>query len=287
MRKKMLLRACLAVAFASGVGLAGPASAQQLELPRPSPMAKVSQVVGITEVAVEYSSPAVKGRKVWGGIVPLGELWRTGANQATKVTFSKDVTIADKPVPAGTYALFTIPGKDSWTVIFNKNANQGGTGQYKQDLDIARFTAKPLPAAHRERLTFVFTDTSEVATTLDLEWEKVRLAIPIKAGTEAQVAANIKGLEDNSWRSFNSAARYLLESKKDYDHALQLVERSLAQKEDWLNVWTKAQLTAAKGKPADGCQLGQKAKALGDKSDSFFFADEVKKALADWKCPAR
>jgi len=287
MRKKILLRACLAVAFASGFGLASPASAQQLELPRPSPLAKVSQVVGITEIAVEYSSPAVKGRKVWGGIIPLGELWRTGANQATKVTFSKDVTIADKPVPAGTYALFTIPAKDSWTVIFNKNPNQGGTGQYKQDLDLLRFTVKPLPAAHRERLTFVFTDTSDAGTTLDLEWEKLRLPIQIKAGTDAQVAANIKALEDNSWRSFNSAARYLLESKKDYDHALQLVERSLAQREDWLNVWTKAQLIAAKGKPAEACPLGQKAKALGDKSDSFFFADEVKKTLAEWKCPAR
>lgn len=287
MRKKMLLRACLAVAFASGVGLAGPASAQQIELPRPSPMAKVSQVVGLTEIAVEYSSPAVKGRKVWGGLVPLGELWRTGANQATKVTFSKDVTIADKPVPAGTYALFTIPAKDSWTVIFNKNPNQGGTDQYKQDLDQLRLTVKPLPAPHRERLTFGFTDTSEVATTLDLEWEKVRLPIAIKAGTDAQVAANIKGLEDGSWRPFNAAARYLLESKKDYDRALQLVERSLAQKEDWFNVWTKAQLIAAKGKAAEACPLGQKAKALGDKSSNFFFADEVKKTLADWKCPAR
>ena len=192
MRKKMLLRACVAVAFASGVGLAGPVSAQQLELPRASPQAKLSQVVGMTEIAVDYSSPAVKGRKVWGGLVPLGELWRTGANQATKVTFSKDVTIGDKPVPAGTYALFTIPTKDSWTVIFNKNPNQGGTDQYKQDLDQLRLTVKPLPAPHRERLTFVFTDTSEVATTLDLEWEKVRLPISIKAGTEAQVAAKRK-----------------------------------------------------------------------------------------------
>ena len=287
MRKKMLLTACLAAAVAGGALVSGPASAQQLELPRPSPLAKVSQVVGITEIAVEYSSPAVKGRKVWGGIVPLGELWRTGANSATKVTFSKDVTIADKPVPAGTYALFTIPGKDSWTVIFNKNPNQGGTGQYKQDLDQVRFVAKPAPSPHRERLTFLFTDTSEAGTTLELEWEKLRLAIPIKAGTEAQVAANIKGLEDNSWRPFNSAARYLLESKKDYDHALQLVERSLAQREDWFNVWTKAQLLAAKGKPAEACPLGQKAKALGDKTDSFFAADDVKKALADWKCPAR
>ena len=287
MKNKVLLKSCLPILVGIGVGYASPAAAQQLELPRPSPLAKVSQVVGITEIAVEYSSPAVKGRKVWGGIIPLGELWRTGANSATKVTFSKDVVIADKPVPAGTYALFTIPAKDSWTVILNKNPNQGGTGQYKQDLDQLRFTVRPVPNPHRERLTFVFADTSEAGTTLDLEWEKLRLPIAIKANTDAQVASNIKGLEDNSWRPYNAAARYLLESKKDYDHALQLVERSLSLHEDWFNLWTKAQLLAAQSRTTEACPLAQKAKGLGDKTESFFAADDVKKALADWKCPAR
>lgn len=287
MNHQVLLKSCFALALGVGIGYAGPAAAQQLELPRPSPLAKVSQVVGITEIALEYSSPAVKGRKVFGGIVPLGELWRTGANGATKITFSKDVVIADKPVPAGTYALFTIPAKDSWTVIFNKNPNQGGTGQYKQELDQVRLTVRPLPSPHRERLTFVFTDTSEAGTTLDLEWEKLRVPIAIKASTESQVAANIKGLEDNSWRPYNSAARYFLDSKKDYDHGLQLVERSLSLHEDWFNLWTKAQLIAAKGKPAEACPLALKAKGLGEKTESFFAADDVKKALGDWKCPAR
>lgn len=287
MKSTVLRKSGLTLALCVGIGYAGPAAAQQLELPRPSPTAKVSQVVGITEIAVEYSSPAVKGRKVFGGLVPLGELWRTGANGATKVTFSKDVTIGDKPVPAGTYALFTIPAKDSWTVIFNKNANQGGTGQYKQDLDQVRLTVRPLPSPHRERLTFIFTDTSEAGTILDLEWEKLRLPIAIKANTDAQVASNIKGLEDNSWRPYNNAARYFLDSKKDYDHALQLVERSLTLHEDWFNLWTKAQLMAAKAKPAEACPLAQKAKGLGEKTDGFFAADDVKKALVDWKCPAR
>src|SRR5579883_1337608 len=97
---------------------AAPAFAD-LELPRPSPLARVSQVVGLTEIAVEYSSPAVRGRKVFGGLLPFGELWRTGANSATKVSFSKDVLVAGKPVPAGSYALFTIPNEKSWTVILN------------------------------------------------------------------------------------------------------------------------------------------------------------------------
>lgn len=260
------------------------ASAQQLELPRPSPNAKVSQMVGLTEVSVDYSSPAVKGRKVYGGLLPFGQLWRTGANGATKITFSKDVMVADKPVPAGTYALFTIPTAASWTVILNKNPNQGGTDQYKQDLDQLRFEAKPQAIPARERLTFLFTNTTESATSLDLEWEKVRVSIPIKAGTDAQVAAGIKALENGAWRPWNNAARYLLESKKDLDQAMSLIDRSLGMKEDWFNVWTKAQIVGAKGKAAEACPLAQKAQALGEKSDSFFYAAEVKKAIADWKC---
>ncbi len=261
------------------------ASAQQLDLPRPSPNAKVSQMVGLTEVSVDYSSPAVKGRKVWGGVVPFGQLWRTGANAATKITFSKDVTVADKPVPAGTYALFSIPTAAGWTLILNKNPNQGGTDQYKQDLDQLRFEAKPQPSPARERLTFVFNNTTESTTSLDLEWEKVRVSIPIKAGTDAQVAAGIKALENNAWRPWNNAARYLLESKKDLDQAMSLIDRSIGMKEDWFNVWTKAQIVAAKGKAAEACPLAQKAQALGEKNaDGFFFAAEVKKAIADWKC---
>jgi hypothetical protein len=279
----------LKLALSAVLLAATPALAQQLELPRPSPTAKVSQVVGLTEIAVEYSSPAVKGRKVFGTVVPFGQLWRTGANAATKLTFSKDALVGDKPVPAGTYALFTIPGADSFTVILNKNPNQGGTGQYKADLDVLRIQVKPQPLVGvRERLTFLFANTTESTTSLDLEWEKLRLAIPIKTNTDAQVQTAIKALEDNAWRPYTSAARYLLESKSNLDWAQQLVDKSLAIREDWLNVWTKGQLLAAKSNPAEACKLALRAKTLGDKNpDGFFYADDVKKALSDWKCAAK
>lgn len=286
MRSRFLRTLPLVTSAFVGVVLStAPVHAQQLELPRPSPLAKVSQFVGLTEVSLEYSSPAVKGRKVFGGILPLGELWRTGANAATKITFSKDVQLADKPVPAGTYAIFSIPTKDSWTVILNKNPNQGGTGQYKQDLDLLRVQIKPQTIPARERMTFLFSNTTESTTSLDLEWETVRISLPIKANTETQVAANIKALEEGSWRPYNSAARYLLESKKDPEQAMKLVERSLSLREDWFNVWTKAQLLAQKGKTAEACPLAKKAKALGEPAgEGFFFAEDVKKAITEWKC---
>jgi len=261
---------------------AAPAFAD-LELPRPSPLARVSQVVGLTEIAVEYSSPAVRGRKVFGGLLPFGELWRTGANSATKVSFSKDVLVAGKPVPAGSYALFTIPNEKSWTVILNKNVNQGGTRDYKKELDVLRFEAKPQSIPHRERLAFLVDDFTEDKANLDLEWDTVRVTIPVETHTAEQAAANIKGLTDGAARQYTSAARYELEQKKDYDLGLRLVDQSIALKEDWLNVWTKAQLLAARGDHKDAYALAEKANALGQKADNFFYADDVKKALAEWK----
>jgi hypothetical protein len=168
--------------------LSGVHSAQAQELkPRPSPAATVSQQVGSTLITVDYSSPAVKKRKIWGDLVPDGKVWRTGANASTKVTFSKDVTFGGKPVPAGTYNLLTIPTAKSWTVILNKNIElAGNVAQYKQDQDVARFTATPKPIGHRERMTFIFSDVTEDAATLDLEWEKVRISIPIKAAAGAK-----------------------------------------------------------------------------------------------------
>jgi hypothetical protein len=260
------------------------ASRADLDLPRPSPGAKVTQTIGLTDVTVDYSSPGVKNRKIWDGVVPYGKMWRTGANAATKITFSKDVTFAGKPVPAGTYALFTIPAKGAWTVVLNKNPNQPGTAQdYKADLDLLRVQLSPKPAPFRERLAFIFADTTDDKSSLDLEWEKLRLSIPIGAATEQQALANIAGTLDNTWRAYANAARYMGETKKDYDAALKYADQSLALKEDWFNLWIKASLLAAKGNYKDAVALADKADGLGKKSGNFFLQSDVEKGLADWK----
>jgi hypothetical protein len=244
----------------------------------------VSQQVGLTEVSVDYSSPGVKGRKIWGGVVPYDQMWRTGANTATKISFSKDVTFAGKPVPAGTYALFTIPTKGLWTVILNKKADQPGTArEYKADQDLLRVQLKPGTAPMRERLTFLFSNVTDDKVSLDLEWERLRLSIPIAANTSQQVMANIAAALDNTWRTYANAARYMLETKKDYDTGLKYVDQSLALKEDWFNVWIKASLLAAKGNYKDAYALAEKAYQMGQKAEVFFLEPEVKKALAEWK----
>jgi hypothetical protein len=230
------------VGFAVGlcaVLTAGTAAAD-LELPRPSPFAKVTQDVGLTTVSVDYSSPGVKGRKIWGGLVPYDKMWRTGANRATKISFSRDVTFAGKPVPAGTYALFTIPTKGDWTVILSKKADQAGTGQdYKAEDDLLRAQVKTKAAPHRERLTFLFSDFTDDKASLDLEWEKLRVSFPIVAATDKQALASIASTLDNTWRTYASAARYMMETKKDYDAGLKYIDQSLALKEDWFNLFIK------------------------------------------------
>lgn len=258
------------------------AFAQQLDLPRPSPSAKTTQTVGLTEIAVEYSSPAVKGRKIWGDLVPYDKVWRAGANASTKVTFSKDATVGGKPVPAGTYALFIIPAKSHFTIILNKNL-QGGADEYKKETDVVRFDAKPQTIPSRERLAYVFGDFSDNSGALTLEWEKVRVALPFQVGTEQQALTNIKKMTDNAWAPYSSAASYLL-TAKNYDLGIEMVDKSIAVKEVWYNVWIKASLLAGKGKYKEAYPLAEKAKSLGDKDpDNFFFADAVKKALSDWK----
>jgi len=269
---------------AAAITLAVAPAFAQLDLPRPSPNAKVSQTIGLTEITVDYSSPAVKARPVWGGLVPYDQMWRTGANQATKITFSRDVTFGDKPVPAGTYALFTIPTKGAWTVILNKKADQSGTARdYKADQDFVRFSVHAKPAPHRERMTFLFSDFSDDAGSLDLEWEKLRVSIPIKVKTEEQSLANIAKSLDGTWRTYAMAARYMGETKKDYDTGLKYIDLSLGLKEDWFNVWTKATLLAGKGKTKEAIALGEKAQALGQKAEFFFLEADVKKSLAEWK----
>lgn len=265
------------------------AGAQALDLPRPSPNAKVSQVVGLTEITVEYSSPAVKGRTIWGALVPWGEVWRAGANAATKITFDKDVTFGTTAVPAGSYAIFVQPNKTApWTVIINKDWKQAGAFAYKKDSDVVRLDVKPQAIPARERLNYQFTDFGNAGGTLALDWEKVRLAIPFKVNTEAQAAANIAAYADSTWMPYNQAARYMLEQKKDHDAGLALVDKSIAIKETWFNLWTKAQLLADKGNKKEALPLAQKAQELGSKTpQGFFFAAEVKKALTDWAAPAK
>lgn len=284
MRAKAL---SIGLSFATSLLMAAPAvlAQQAPEIPQPSPHARVEQRVGLTDISVDYSSPAVKGRAIWGGVVAYDKPWRTGANAATKLTASKDFTFGGKQVPAGSYALYTIPSKASWTVALNSGLDAWGNEGYDTKKDVARITVKPAAAPMRERMAFVFDDTTDGATTLDLEWEKLRVAIPITVDTKNEVMTSIhKGLDD-AWRPHFAAARYLLENGGDLKQAMQYIDQSIAIKPTWWNNWVRAQIQQKEGHPQDAVASAEKTIQLGNGDRTFesFFKADVNKSMAEWK----
>jgi len=254
-----------------------------IELPRPSPAASVSQRVGLTDIRVEYSSPGVKDRKVFGDLVPYGELWRTGANAATKVTFSRDVTIGGAPVKAGTYALLTIPRKGKWTLILNTDTALPGTRGYDEKKDVLRAEVSTRSIPKRERMTFVFDDTTDNGTDLRLEWSGLAVVIPIVVDTPKQAMESIKGTAGD----LSSAARYLLDEKKEPARALQLAESAVEIDPSWSNTYVLARAQAANGNFAEATATAKKAHELGLKADYFFWKEDVEKSIKEWSAKSK
>lgn len=261
------------------------ASAQSvLELPQLSPSARVEQRVGISNVSLDYSCPGVKGRKIWGTLVPYGKTWRAGANQATKLTVSRDFSFGGTPVPAGSYSLFMIPGKASWKVLLNKNVTATEDSHDAKD-DIAQITVTPvaLPAL-RERLRYTFDDTQDDRTMLDLEWERVRIRVPIMIDTRAQVTAGIDKVIRDAWRPYFTAAGYL-HGAGQLDRALELVDRAIAIQPGWRAEWLRAQIQRKKGNKAEATASVSRMQELGKEDKAFdqSFKAEIQKTIAGWK----
>ena len=153
---------------------------QKEEKVRISPKASVTQTVGFTEITISYSRPGVKERNIWRGLVPYDKAWRAGANEATKITFSNDVIIEGKKLSAGSYGFFTIPGKDSWIIIFNKVADQWGAFEYNETEDALRVTVKPEKNNFTEWLRYEITRTSDSTATISLEWENIKVPFKVE-----------------------------------------------------------------------------------------------------------
>lgn len=265
--------------FASATAAAQPA----LELPAPSPKAKVEQRVGVTDFSLEYSSPGVKGRKIWGGLVPYDKAWRAGANASTKLTASRDFKLGTTPMKAGSYSIFMIPGDKSWTVILNSDVNAGGNHDPKKD--VARVTVTPAALAQpRERLTYLFTDSTDSATGLDLEWESVRVRVPLSVDTRGHVNAAIETSVAEAWRPHFMSANYLFGAGDD-KRALPLVQKSIAIKPTFRNEWLLAQILMKTGKKPQAKAAANRALALGKGDPIFeqFFKGEINKTVATWK----
>ncbi|MDZ7605971.1 MAG: DUF2911 domain-containing protein [Cyclobacteriaceae bacterium] len=203
----------------------------QVEMPSPSPTATISQKVGLTDVSIEYSRPSMKGRQIYGNLVPYGKIWRTGANMATKLTFGDDVKIAGKDLKAGTYALFTIPGEKEWTVIFNKNANQGGTADYKEEEDALRVTIPAINIAPTKVETFLINieDMKASSAVIEIIWESTVVQVPLEVLVDERVVASIQKTLAGSPKAgdYFTAAVYYRENGKDLKQALTWINEAI------------------------------------------------------------
>ena len=276
----------LAILLASLVLMAAPAMAQ-LDLPRPSPKATVAQTVGVTDITIAYCRPSVRGRVIWGGLVPYDQVWRTGANEATTITFGDEVAIEGHELPAGTYGLFTIPGKDEWTVIFNKSAKQWGAYKYSQAEDALRIKVKPQPAAFTEVMTFSFPTVTMDSATVALTWEKLEVPFMVQVATVPKVLAAarkaVAEAKPDDFATPATAARFCVDNNVNLDEAKGWIEKSIAIKQTMANLTTKARLLALQGKKTDAIATAKKAIEVGKAADPKADTSMVEKLIADWQ----
>ncbi len=270
--------ACLTAASFSTVAQVAPA---------PSPLSRVMQTVGLSEIEVEYSSPALKGRDLFGSFVTPGELWRTGANSASKITFSTPVKFGDAAVEAGTYAIFTIPEKGSIQVILNSNAKQGGTGSYDAALNVASVNV-PLKSgnAHAERMRFAITDFTNSSANLQWAWGTFVFEVPMTFDTHAladeKIAAKFKEME-GQFRFYHEVAAYYLDSNRDAKKALEMAQKSVDMNTTFWNTYTLARAYAANGDKKNAKATAEKSMAMSQEADYQPYVEMNKKLIAELK----
>ncbi len=219
----------LAAVIAASSVLSLQAQNQPLKTPAPSPSQTLKQAFALSEITIDYSRPSVKGRTIFGEVVPFGKMWRTGANNATKITFGEDVKVEGKAVPAGTYALYTIPNKDSWEITLYKDLTLGGgTANYKVENELVRFTVKPTALATKvETFTINVADITSTTATIELVWEKTRVAFGVVADIDAKIMKSIETSLAADSRPYFQAASYYYETNKDQKQALEWVNKAI------------------------------------------------------------
>ncbi len=272
--KTSALRFCLAsaaaLALVTGLTAQTPA-APKLELPAASPTATLKQRVGITDIEVVYSRPSMKGREIFGKLEPYGSVWRTGANNATRVTFSTDVKVQGSALAAGTYELFTIPGQTEWTVIFQKAGKQWGAYAYKKENDTLRVTAPvtefPVPV---ETFTIDINSLRDSSATFNLLWEKTLVSLKLEVDVSSlrpQIEALLAAPGEK--KPYVAAAMFYLDNGFDLKKALAWMDAAIAEQPDaFYFVYRKAKVQAAMGDKAGALATAQASLAGAAKAPS-------------------
>jgi hypothetical protein len=267
---------CLLTAAMSGVS---PAQSLVLDLPRQSQRAEVSQRIGITDITINYHRPLVNDRKVWGNLVPYGQVWRAGANENTTITFSDPVQIEGKPLDKGTYGLHMIPNADEWTIIFSKASTSWGAFTYDEKEDALRVTVKPQSTDMHNALTYDFDQLKPDSAVVELEWEK--LAVPFKVSVdvhdvvEASLKKQLRNLSQYTWMSWDEAANYFLTEKIALDDALTYANKSIENEDRYDNEDTKAKVLTALNRKDEAAVAQKKALDLASPLQIHIYARQL------------
>lgn len=277
---KKLLLACF---LAAGISVQA-----QIETPQPSPSAKITQTVGLTEVTIEYSRPAMKGRKIFGELVPNDKMWRTGANANTKITFSDDVTIGGSAVKAGTYAIFTKPNAKTWEVIIYSDATNWGT---PRNWDDAKVVAKAVAPVNKmpyktESFTIDIANLSSTGADIEFKWDKTLVVVPFVVPTDKKATASIeKMMAGPGAGDYFSAARYYLEEGKDMGKSKMWIDKAIEMTKDQPRFWYLRQqslIYAKMGKKADAVKIAKQSLALAEEAGNKDYVKMNKDSIKEW-----
>jgi Protein of unknown function (DUF2911) len=259
-----------------------------MRLPQASQNASVKQTIGLNDVTITYSRPGVKGRKIWGGLVPYSSVWRTGANAATTIQFSEDVLVEGQPLPAGTYSLHTIPGEKEWTLIFNKDANQWGSYSYDSAKDALRVKVTSMAGPPQEWMQFRFEDPSINSARVVLAWENLQVPFTIKNATDTNTKVvgmlreSIAKAKPNEWQIYYRAGNYLVQNKIYMDDAAAWLDKAIAINPTPPTYYAKARYFDAAGKTKEAIAELDKALAAAKPDTSAALLDEIRNVRKNW-----
>lgn len=259
--------------------------AQQLQTPAPSPTTTIKQDFALSSVEINYSRPAIRGRKIFGDLVPYGKVWRTGANEATTITFGEEVTFGDKKVPAGKYGLLTIPGASEWTIILSKQLDVTSPAAYKQDQDVARTTVQSGNLSFTiENLMIVFDNITPTSMQMNLVWENTGVSIPIKSAIDEKIMAQINDLMNKDNRPYFQSAMYYMENGKDLNKALVWFDKAFEQNPSafWVQ-HQKANCLAKMGRKQDAISAANKSIELAKAAKNDDYVALNQKLIASLK----
>ncbi len=259
----------------SAIALAGFAllCTAQIKMPAPSPTQTVKQDFGIGNIELTYSRPSIKGRKIYGDLVPYNKLWRTGANAATKIVFSDTVEIGGKKIDSGTYVMYTIPGIDSWEVILNRGLKNWGIDGYKETEDVVRFKVEPVKMKNKlESFTMEFSDVKPETCSLDIKWEKIAVSIPIVANFKDKIRTQIEAAMKTDKKPYWQAAQFYNEYDKNLALALENATKAIEENKEAYWMWIyKAKIQKDMGDIAGAMESSKKSLefAAAAKNDDY------------------